>query len=122
MTETANPYPAPAPSSGGIGIASLVTAIVIVLIGLGIQVFSTYVVPGLVGSGMSILEISTVFTVGSIVTALLSLVAIATGAVGIRPGNDRGRLAAAAGLAIGGSTLLGVLVTLGGSLAQMSLR
>ena len=118
MTDTSvpapNPYPAApaAPSGGGAGRASLILAIVLVAFGVIVQVIS-YLAPQIAYDyQMDSSGIAALFAVTSIVGGLVSIVVVILGAIGIQPTQPRGRLAAAAGLAIGASHLLAAIVGL----------
>jgi hypothetical protein len=109
-----NPYPvAPAaPAGGGAGRAALILAIVLVAFGVIVQVAS-YLAPQIAYDyQMDSSGIAALFAVTSIVGGLVSVVVVILGAVGIQPSQPRGRLAAAAGLAIGASHLLAAIVGL----------
>lgn len=110
-TQTPNPYPpAPAaPTGGGAGAAALVIGLVVVALGLLQQVLgytASFWVDGLGGYS----QMGLVFTALSAVSGALALVGVIVGAIGIQPSRTRGRLAAAAGLALSAAHLLGSLV------------
>jgi hypothetical protein len=118
MTDTSvpapNPYPvAPAaPAGGGAGRAALILAIVLVVFGVITQVIS-YLAPQIAYDyQMDSTGIAAIFAATTIASGLLSLVVVILGAVGIQPSQPRGRLAGAAGLAIGASHLLAAIVGL----------
>ena len=117
MTDAQNPdarpqpYAAvPAPGRNVAGVAALVVGLVLVAIGL-VQTVTGYFVPQLmVGSGATASQVGLVFGAVGIVTALLAIIGVVAGILGIQPSKTGGRLAAAAGLALSGAHLLSTLV------------
>ncbi len=110
-TQTPNPYPpAPAaPTGGGVGTAALVIGLVVVGLGLLQQVLgytASFWVEGVGGYT----QMGIVFSALSAVVGVIALAGVVVGIVGIQPSRTRGRLAAAAGLALSAAHLLGTLV------------
>lgn len=110
-TQTPNPYPpAPAtPSGGGAGTAALVIGLIVVGLGLAQQVLG-YTAPFWVDGLGGYSQMGLVFTALSAVAGAIAIAGVIVGAIGIQPSRTRGRLAAAAGLALSAAHLLGTLV------------
>jgi hypothetical protein len=114
MTETravADPYPVQQTSTGGgAGTASLLLGILLVVGGIGMQIVSASL--PLISSTFAqpISSVLWIFTVSSILTVLLGAAAIVLGVIGIQPSRARGRLAAAAGLALGVAHVITAIV------------
>lgn len=111
MTDTP-PHPVPAPArGGGAGTASLVIGLVLVALSVGQQLLS-YTVPFWVDGLAGYSQVSLILGAVTLVAAVVAVAGVITGVVGIQPGQPRGRLAAAAGLALSASHLIGALVGL----------
>jgi len=115
---TNNPLPAPYPAyparadgSGALGVVSLVIGIVLVVWGFANQVIATALPLIQYNLGLGPTSYSAYFTTVAVITSIIAIAGIVTGIIGILPAR-RGRLAAAAGLAIAVSHLLGNLVSL----------
>jgi hypothetical protein len=112
-TPAPNPYPdAPVvPAGGGAGRAAFILAIVLVVFGVVLQVVAILAPHIAYNFALNSSGIGAIFTVTTIVSALISVVVVVLGAIGVQPSQPRGRLAAAAALAIGASHLLAALVS-----------
>lgn len=109
-TETVNPYPAVVPSTSNVAArASLVIAIVIVVVGVVQQVISHFIPLIMNGTGMNTAAVGVIFGVFAVVIGLLAAAALILGIIGLGRG-PAGRAAAGAGAAIGGSWLITVIV------------
>jgi hypothetical protein len=106
------PYAPIAPATGGgAGTAALVIGLVLVLLGLVQQLVSATM--GLWLSGIDgYAQVGLIFGAFTIVGGTIAIAGVVCGLVGIQPAHARGRLAAAAGLAISAAHLLGALVAL----------
>ena len=118
MTDTSVPAPNPspaapaAPAGGGAGRAALILAIVLVVLGLVLQVIAQLVPRIAYDFDLGSDAIGVFFTVTNVVTGLIAVVVVILGAVGVQPRQPHGRLAAAAGLAVGAAHLVSVAVAL----------
>jgi len=118
MTDTSlpapNPYPAApvASTGGGAGRAAFILAIVLVAFGVLVQVLSYFAPRFAYDLAMGASGIGMIFSATTIISGLISVVVVILGIIGIQPSQPRGRLQAAAGLAIGASHLLGAVVAL----------
>jgi hypothetical protein len=115
-TPAPNPYPATAPaaSGGGVGIAALFIGVVLVLINTVIQIVGLNLPQLMVDAGLDVEDITGVYATVAMVTGVVAVIAVVLGIVGIQPSRSRGRLAGAAGLALGAAYLVGALVSLVG--------
>jgi len=111
---TAHPSPvAPADAAGGgAGRASLILAIVLVAFGVVVQIVAQLAPQIAYDFQLAASGLAAIFAVTTIVSGAVAIVVIILGAIGIQPRQPRGRLAAAAGLAIGASHLLAAVVAL----------
>lgn len=108
-TETVNPYPAVAPVGGNpAGRASLVIAIVIVVVNLA-QLVVSHLIPLIMrGIGFGVSMVGVTFGVIGAVLGILALAGLILGIIGL--GRPVARAAAGAGTAIAASTLLSVVI------------
>lgn len=116
MTDTPDARPAPYPptvvaTGGGAGTAAFAIGIVLVALGLVQQLLSVSI-PLWVGGLAGYSQVALIFGAFTFVTAAIAVAGVVTGAVGIQPSRPRGRLAAAAGLAVSAAHLLGAVVAL----------
>jgi hypothetical protein len=113
MTETQPPNPYPprvVPQGGGVGMASLVIGLALVLLGI-VQSILSMTAPLIASeNGMSASQIGMMFGAMNLVTVVIAIAGVVTGLIGIQPAKTRGRLAAAAGLALSGAHVLSVVV------------
>lgn len=109
--QTPQPYPpAPAvPTANPAGTAALVIGIVLVGFGVAQQVLG-FLVPLWRDVLGGYAQVGLVFTALSIGTGALAIVGVVVGVIGIQPSRPRGRLAAAAGLALAAAHVLGTVV------------
>lgn len=104
----ANSTPAAPASPGGVGRAALVVALVLVAFTLVVQV----VVVALPWITSDYPTIALFLTITMAVGAILAVIAVILGAIGVQPRQMRGRFAAAAAVAIGATHLLSIVVGL----------
>jgi hypothetical protein len=104
MTDPQPASPTPHPAGGGLGTASLAIGIVLVVVGLVQQALaSTW--PFWAGELPPYLA-GMVFGAIGVVGGLIAIAGLVTGILGVLPQRPRGRLAAAAGLAVSGAHLV----------------
>jgi hypothetical protein len=107
-----NPYPvAPAvPPTGGAGRVALILAIVLVALGIVVRIVS--VLAPQIADDLQLWSaaIGLFFNAANGLMAVIAVVVVILGAVGIQPSQPRHRLAAAAGLGIGAAHLVSTLV------------
>lgn len=111
---TPDPYAAPASASndGAVGATSLIIGIVLVVIGI-VQTFVAQALPLLAfDQGMSFSQLAIVLSGFTVLTIVVAVAGIVTGILGLQPSRVRGRLAAAAGLALGAAHVLGAVFAL----------
>ena len=114
-TPVSDPYPAaaaPTPTSGGVGIASLVVGILLVIANAGMQIVGVNLPFLMRDAGLDYEDVAGIYSVSAIVTFAVAALGVVLGIVGIQPSRARGRLAAAAGLALGLAYLVGALVSI----------
>src|SRR5262249_23985913 len=108
------PYPPVPPVPAGearnpVGIAALIAGIVVVVLGSVLQVVFLTLPAAMASSGASFSDIQQSLIPLQLVNAVVAVVALVLGLIGmLLPG--RRRVAAAAGLAIGASSTLGILI------------
>lgn len=108
-----NPYPVTSTERDGVfGTIALVIALALVLIGIG-QQFLAFSAPLIARSvDLNSSGIALMFAVVALITGAIAVVGAVFGLIGIQPSRRRGRLAAAAGLALCGAQIVGVLASL----------
>ena len=113
-TPAPDPYPAAAPptTGGGVGIASLVIGVVLVLANATMQIVGVNLPLLMRDAGLDYEDVAGIYGTVAIVTLAVAALGAVLGFVGIQPTRVRGRLAAAAGLALGAAYLVGALVSL----------
>jgi hypothetical protein len=109
----ADPYPAVPPASGGgVGAAALVLGVLLVVGSVVVQIVSVSLPVMMYDSGMGYETVGAIFAAFAIGSLVVGAVAVVLGLIGIQRTRARGRLAAAAGLALGASHVLGAVVSL----------
>ena len=113
MTNAQTPQPSPpapaAPTGNAAGTSALVIGIIVVAFGVTQQVLG-YTASLWIDAVGGFDQMGVLFTGISLVSGALAIAGVIAGAVGIQPSHGRGRLAAAAGLALSAAHLLGTLV------------
>lgn len=123
MTETQSPdvhpqpYAAVPPSGGAAGSVALIVGLALVAIGVVQQVVGLFLPQIMAEAGLSTVQVGLVYSGISIVTGVIAIVGVVAGVIGIQPGRARGRLAAAAGLALSVAHVVSVIVGLVAPLA-----
>ena len=113
MTNAQTPQPYPptpaAPTGNAAGAAALVIGIIVVAFGLAQQILG-YTAGLWIDAVGGFGQMGMLFTGISLVSGAFAIAGVIAGAVGIQPSRGRGRLAAAAGLALSAAHLVGTLV------------
>jgi hypothetical protein len=112
-TQTPDPYPpaSATPTGNAAGTAALVLGIVVVALGVTQQILA-YTASFWIDAVGGFDQMGVVFTGISLVSGAIAIAGVIAGAVGIQPARVRGRLAAAAGLAVSAAHLLGIVIGL----------
>jgi len=109
QAEAAGARPERSPRRNPIGVAALTVAVVVVVLGLIQQVIALLAPLLAYQAGAGAQSLGAVFAVFAVIIGLIALVALVLGIIGLLL-RDRPRGPAAAGAAIGASTLLSVIV------------